>query len=210
MEKIDLQKMCDEYISSHCSRGERPRLLLHACCAPCSSYVTEYLYDFFDITVYFCNPNISPREEYDLRLSELRRFLIQRYGGSVPVIAPEWGYDEFRSLTEDYSHLPEGGARCLLCYRLRLEKTARAAVQLGFPIFCSTLSVSPYKNAGALFDIGSQLAREYGIEYLPSDFKKKDGYKRSVELSREYGLYRQNYCGCSYSAEEAERRKANL
>ena len=208
MAGIDLSKMCDDTLISLSCESVRPRLLLHACCAPCASYVIEYLYPFFDLTVFFYNPNIAPEEEFSKRYSELVRFIGTVYGDDVGVICPRYDHDEFLHISRELFDSPEGGERCMKCYELRLEKTAKNAYDGGFPWFCSTLSVSPYKNSSALFCIGTMLSEKYGVRYLPSDFKKKDGYKRSIELSREFGLYRQNFCGCPFSAEEARIRRA--
>ena len=186
----------------------KPSLLLHACCAPCSSYVLEYLAKHFDITLYFHNPNIYPEEEFKVRLEELNRFT-RDAGYSVNVISPEYNADEFFDAVRGMENLPEGEDRCRVCYALRLRKTAEAAKDGGFDYFTTTLSISPYKNAEWLNEIGAELEAEYGVSYLFSDFKKKNGYKRSIELSSEYGLYRQDYCGCIFSKVEAEKRKQN-
>jgi len=187
-------------------QGKRPTLLLHACCAPCSSYVLELLSQVFDITVYYYNPNISPESEYDLRSKEL-----ERLAAELPLeskistrIAP---YDPapFEEMARGKEDMSEGGARCYECYKLRLEETARAAKEGGYDFFCTTLSVSPYKKADWLNKLGEELSKKYGVPYLFSDFKKKNGYKRSCDLSREYGLYRQAFCGCEYSRKEAEK-----
>ena len=185
----------------------KPSLLLHACCAPCSSYVLEYLSRYFDISLYYFNPNISPKKEYIFRLKELSRFLkeIPEAKGLKIIDAP---YDEqiFFDAVKGLETLPEGDKRCYKCYYLRLEDTARKARELSFDYFTTTLSISPYKNADWLNEIGQVLEVEYGVKYLVSDFKKKNGYKRSIELSREYGLYRQDYCGCIFSKKQAESR----
>lgn len=186
----------------------KPSLLLHACCAPCSSYVLEYLAKHFDITLYFHNPNIYPEEEFKVRLEELNRFT-RDAGYSVKIQSPEYNADEFFDAVRGMENLPEGGDRCRVCYALRLRKTAEAAKDGGFDYFTTTLSISPYKNAEWLNEIGAELEAEYGVSYLFSDFKKKNGYKRSIELSSEYGLYRQDYCGCIFSKVEAEKRKQN-
>ena len=181
-----------------------PTLLLHSCCAPCSSYVMEYLSKYFSITVLYYNPNIYPPEEFDHRAAEEKR-LIDEYNkneniiNKIDLIVSDYDPGEFYEIAKGYEDEPETGKRCLRCYRLRLEKTAAIAKEKGFDYFTTTLSISPLKNADALNSIGEALAAEYGVKYLPSDFKKKNGYKRSIELSREYDLYRQNYCGCEYS-----------
>lgn len=189
--------------------GDRvPTLLLHACCAPCSSAVLEYLCQYFDVTLLYYNPNISPRAEYDKRLSELQG-LLQRLPLKYPAKIYPCSYrgEDFEEISRGLEDQPEGGLRCMACYRLRLREAARAAQELGLEYFTTTLSVSPLKNARAINEIGEELAREYGVKHLPSDFKKKDGYKRSIQLSREYGLYRQDYCGCLYSKREREEAK---
>lgn len=184
------------------SAGEKRRLLLHACCAPCSSYVLEYLTSFFDITVYFYNPNITSREEYVKRFSELRRLVsLMPHENLIEVVDGDYEPERFLELSCGLETLPEGGARCFSCYRLRLEKTAQyfAARRGDFDYFATTLTVSPHKNAEKLNEIGFELADKYSLKWLPSDFKKREGYKRSIELSRLYGLYRQDYCGCEFS-----------
>ena len=186
---------------------QKPTLLLHACCAPCSSAVLEVLVEHFDITIFFYNPNISPKSEFDYRLEELHRLLVEMNLTEINIISPDYDESEFLNIAKGQETLPEGGARCKDCYRLRLEKTAEHAKKGGFDYFTTTLSVSPYKNAQALNEIGCELGEEYGVKYLPSDFKKGDGYKRSCQLSREYNLYRQNYCGCVFSKAQAEERE---
>lgn len=186
---------------------QKPTLLLHACCAPCSSAVLEVLSEHFDITIFFYNPNISPKSEFDYRLDELYRLLGEMNLLQIKIVAPEYNENEFFDIAKGNESLPEGGARCKDCYRLRLEKTAEYAKRDGFDYFTTTLSVSPYKNAQALNEIGSELSEKYGVKYLLSDFKKGDGYKRSCQLSREFNLYRQNYCGCIFSKMQAEERE---
>ena len=189
------------------SLGDNCRLLLHSCCAPCSSYVLEYLTEYFDITVYYYNPNITSGDEYKKRIDEERRLI-----GLLPVrrpvkfIAGEYEPELFLRLARGREELAEGGARCFDCYRLRLDRTARyMAEHLGmYDYFATTLTLSPHKNAEKLNEIGFEVAAKYGVNYLPSDFKKREGYKRSIELSREYGLYRQDYCGCEYSRRARE------
>ncbi len=183
-----------------CGGTPTPSLLLHACCAPCSSYVLEYLARYFSITLFYYNPNISPEEEYRKRLAEVRRLLAE-LPVKYPVSLLEGKYDpqRFFAMAKGLESEPEGGARCALCYGLRLREAAEAAKAGGFEWFTTTLSVSPYKNAEKLNAIGAELEKEYGVRYLPSDFKKRGGYQRSIELSRVYGLYRQNYCGCVFS-----------
>lgn len=177
-----------------------PSLLLHACCAPCSSYVLEYLSEYFQITVLFYNPNISSKEEYCLRLQEMKR-LISQLPAKNPISLVEGDYvpDDFYEIAKGLEKCPERGERCLKCYKLRLEYTAKRAKKMNADFFATTLTLSPLKNAQALNDIGEELAVVYDTPYLPSDFKKRGGYLRSIELSKEYGLYRQNFCGCVYS-----------
>lgn len=187
-------------ILSGLTGGER--LLLHACCAPCSSYVLEYLTSYFDIDAYYYNPNITSGEEYGKRLGEMYRLTaMMPHEREITVIDPERETERFLSLSEGRESLPEGGARCFDCYRLRLEKTARYMAEHPgkYDYFATTLTVSPHKNAEKLNEIGYELAEKYGVRYLPSDFKKRGGYKRSIELSREYSLYRQDFCGCEFS-----------
>ena len=193
-------KLFDEKLAELRKSGERPRLLLHACCAPCSSHCLEVLAECFDITVFFYNPNISPEKEFAFRLSELNRFLKDADYPDVSVLAPPYDPAPFLELARGLESLPEGGERCRRCYELRLRRTAEAAKEGGFDLFTTTLSISPYKNAEWLNEIGAALSY--------SDFKKKNGYKRSVELSRAFCLYRQNYCGCAFSQAERDRKRA--
>lgn len=178
----------------------RPRLLLHSCCGPCSSYVLEYLTRYFEVCLSYYNPNIQPREEYELRLENQLKVLERIPGVTLAPCGYDGGaYDEaVRGLENE----PEGGARCTECFALRLDFAARAAKRLGCDYFATTLTVSPHKDAQRINAIGEALAGKYGVKWLPADFKKRDGYKRSIELSREFGLYRQNYCGCLYSKTE--------
>ncbi len=178
----------------------RPKLLLHACCAPCSSYCLEYLSRYFEITIYYYNPNISPESEFVHRVDELNS-LIERMPlpESVDVSVPEYNHKEFLEMVKGLEKEPERGERCTVCYRMRLDKSAEYARKNGYDYFTTTLSISPYKDADRLVNIGEELAEKYEIPYLVSDFKKKNGYKRSIELSEEYGLYRQDYCGCAFS-----------
>lgn len=188
--------------------GSRPRLLLHACCAPCSSSVLELLERHFEITVFYYNPNIWPGAEYARRLAELRRFLAASGRAGVSLIEDGYRPGEFYAAAAGLEAEPERGARCTACYRLRMEKAAAFAAAHGYGWFCTTLSLSPHKDAERINQIGQALAERYGVRHLPSEFKKRDGYKRSLELSAEYGLYRQDYCGCEFSARAAERRQA--
>ena len=175
-------------------------LLLHSCCAPCSSYCLEYLSQFFKITVFYYNPNIYPENEYQHRVQEQKRLIRQMPAkNKIKFIESGFCAQDFYSAVKGYEKEKEGGERCFKCYRLRLEKTAEVAEEKGFDFFTTTLSISPLKNADKINEIGQDIAEKNGLRYLPSDFKKKNGYKRSIELSREYHLYRQNYCGCIYS-----------
>ena len=178
----------------------RPRLLLHSCCGPCSSAVIERLAPYFDLTVFYFNPNIHPFTEYQKRL-ETQAALVKAMGGAV-LIAGDYEPQRFFEAVKGLEEEPEGGERCTVCFRLRLEETARRAAEGGFDYFCTTLSVSPHKDADRLNAICRELAGQYGVAALPADFKKKDGYKRSLELSKAYGLYRQNDCGCVFSKRE--------
>lgn len=190
--------------------GLRPRLLLHVCCAPCSSYVLEYLAHRFAITLYFYNPNIAPEEEYDFRYKELVRFVEECGYTDIKIVRAYYDPEEFNAIAAGLEKEPEGGARCYRCYQLRLRKAAEAAKEGQYDYFTTTLSISPHKNAQWLNQIGLALGEEYGIPYLCSDFKKKGGYQRSIVLSREHNLYRQNYCGCFYSKNEGELTLRNL
>lgn len=210
MNKVNYQRQLEELIAGFGRENKIPTLLLHSCCAPCSSYVLEYLSQYFYITVLYYNPNIFPETEYVYRCREQER-LIQSMELAHPVkfIGTDYTPEDFYSVCKGLEDVPEGGERCFKCYRLRLEYGAKIAKEAGFDYFTTTLSISPLKNAGKLNEIGQELAEIYGVSYLPSDFKKKNGYKRSVELSAQYGLYRQNYCGCVYSRQEMEKNKKN-
>ena len=178
-------------------------LLLHACCAPCSSAVLERIGNYFDITIFYYNPNITNEEEYKKRIEEMKKF-IRVFNTKYPIKLEEGNYDpmEFFDITKGLEKEPERGKRCYKCYKLRLEETARFADKLGFDYFCTTLTLSPHKNSNWINEIGEELNNNYNSTYLYSDFKKKNGYKRSIELSKEYDLYRQNYCGCIYSKKD--------
>jgi len=184
---------------------KRPSLLLHACCAPCSSAVLEQLTERFAVSVLFYNPNISPRSEFEKREAELERLIREMPAArDAKMIRADYDPTEFYTAVRGLEDIPEGGERCFVCYRLRLEAAAKYAAEHGFDYFTSTLSISPLKNAAKLNEIGEELAEKYGVEHLPSDFKKKDGYKRSIVLSKEYDLYRQDFCGCVFSKRERE------
>lgn len=201
------QKELDKLIMAAEQNKQIPQLFLHSCCAPCSSYVLEYLSQYFDITVFFYNPNISPETEYVKRVEEIQR-LVHEMSFVHPVRIEEGTYDpeRFYSMAKGMEKIPEGGERCFQCYRLRMEEAVQKAKEGGYDYFTTTLSISPLKNAAKINEIGEELAQIYGVKHLPSDFKKKNGYKRSVELSHEYGLYRQNYCGCVFSKREQEEK----
>lgn len=182
-----------------------PKLFIHSCCAPCSSYVLEYLSEYFAITVFYYNPNIYPETEYVRRVKEQER-LISSMPLKYPVLFVEGEYapGKYYDLVKGHEKDPEGGDRCFLCYRIRLEETAKMAKEGGYDYFTTTLSISPHKNAAKLNEIGNEVGALYGISFLPSDFKKRGGYQRSIQLSREYGLYRQDYCGCVFSKNSRE------
>ncbi len=190
---MNYQTELENYIQQH---GGRHRLALHSCCAPCSSYVLEYLTKYFDVTVFYYNPNIHPESEYVKRLEEQKR-LCGLF--SVALIECEYNPDEFFTAVSGLENEPEGGKRCEKCFELRLKNTARLAKAKEFTLLGTTLTVSPHKNAPLINEIGARAAAEQGMIWLPSDFKKKNGYLRSIELCREYGIYRQNYCGCKFS-----------
>lgn len=199
------QKVLEHTIAQLGERGEVPTLLLHSCCAPCSSYCLEYLSNYFRITVFYYNPNIYPEEEYYKRVEEQRQF-IERLPVKYPIVFVEGNYDtnRFYEMAKGFEHAKEGGERCYQCYEMRLRESAVIAKQMGMDYFTTTLSISPLKDAKKLNEIGDALSEEYGILYLNSDFKKKNGYKRSVELSEEYGMYRQYYCGCVFSKRQRD------
>ncbi len=188
--------------------NNRPKLLLHACCGPCSSYVLEYLAKYFDITIYYYNPNIDTFDEFKKRINELNRLIeTMPLANPVKLIEGKYNNEDFEKMVTGYENDDEGGPRCFKCYRMRLTETIKEAKKDNYDYFCTTLSISPYKNAEKLNEIGLELEKEYGIKYLVSDFKKKNGYKRSIELSSIYKLYRQDYCGCKYSKLQRDRKK---
>lgn len=208
MNRRNYQRELEAVIKENESKSRVPRLLLHSCCAPCSSYVLEYLSNYFEITVFYYNPNISPQEEYEKRVEE-QQHLIRELPAKHPVKLVVGAYEpeRFYEASRGLEMVPEGGERCFRCYRLRLEETANIAAEGGYDYFATTLTISPLKNAQKLNEIGEELSELYKVEHLPSDFKKKNGYKRSVELSAQYGLYRQNYCGCVFSKREQQQRE---
>ena len=188
--------------------GKVPRLLLHACCAPCSSAVLEYLSQYFAITLLYYNPNIAPLEEYQKREAELRRLVSQmKFTHPVELLPCQYDGQAFVQAARGLEGEPEGGKRCEACFRLRLRYAAQEAARLRFDYYTTTLSISPMKNAPLLNQLGEEIGREFGVAHLPSDFKKKDGHKRSVQLSKEYDLYRQDYCGCAFSKAQRQREK---
>ncbi|MBO5372663.1 MAG: epoxyqueuosine reductase QueH [Lachnospiraceae bacterium] len=202
------QKELEQILKCQKEEGVVPKLLLHSCCAPCSSYVIEYLSSYFNITVFYYNPNIYPDEEYEKRVEEQMRF-IREFPTKYPVefIRGDFEKERFYDAVKGFEQIKEGGERCFRCYELRLSETARLAKEIEADYFTTTLSISPLKNAAKLNEIGERLAKEYAVSYLVSDFKKKNGYKRSVELSNAYGMYRQDYCGCVFSKQEREAQR---
>lgn len=205
-QKRNYQKELDRLIEGLREEGRIPKLLLHSCCAPCSSYVLEYLSQYFEITVFYYNPNIYPESEYTKRIWEQQK-LIDELPAKHPISFMAGPYDKerFYEMASGLEHVKEGGARCMKCYELRLREAAKIAKNAGFDYFTTTLSISPLKKAERLNEIGQRLGEEYEVEYLLSDFKKKNGYKRSIELSKIYGLYRQDYCGCEFSMENRDK-----
>lgn len=218
MNQVNYQKELEKILQQTEKRkaeGERPlRLFLHSCCAPCSSYCLEYLCPHFAITVFYFNPNISAESEYRHRVEEQKRLIAaynaEQKGYSIRIVEGDYEPSRFFEIAKGYEDCREGGERCFRCFDLRLRETAIRAGEGGFDYFATTLTISPLKNAQKINEIGQALSAEYGIAWLPSDFKKKNGYKRSVELSAEYGLYRQDYCGCAFSKAEREREKQTL
>ncbi len=206
MNKINYQKELDKIINNNIKEEKVPTLLLHSCCAPCSSYVLEYLSQYFKITVLYYNPNIFPKEEYEYRISEQARLIENMPAkNKISFISTEYEPEHFYNIAKGLENEPEGGKRCEECFRLRLSYAASIAKEQGFDYFTTTLSISPLKNSEILNKIGDEISQKYGVLHLTSDFKKRNGYKRSVELSKEYNLYRQDYCGCIYSKLEREK-----
>ncbi len=206
MNKRNYQKELEKILEDPAVHGKT--LLLHSCCAPCSSYVLEYLSRYFAITVFYYNPNISPAEEYETRKAEQKRLIAaynqeinegKKTGYPISVLEAKYDPETFYEMAKGYEQVPEGGERCFRCYRLRLSETVKKAKEGGFSYASTTLTISPLKNAQKLNEIGEELCEGLDVSWLPGDFKKKEGYKRSIELSHEYGLYRQNYCGCIFS-----------
>ena len=215
MNKRNYQKELDKLIIEEGKAGRVPSLFLHSCCAPCSSYVLEYLSEYFSITDFYYNPNIYPPEEYDRRSSELERLISEmgsrdKFKYPVKFLCAPYDARIFYDTVKGMEDLPEGGERCFKCYELRMEESARLAAEHGCDYFTTTLSISPLKNAEKINEIGERLAEKYKVRHLPSDFKKRNGYLRSTELSKEYDLYRQDYCGCVFSRRERDRTRGDL
>ena len=225
LNKRNYSRELENRIEEFQKNGEHPRLLLHACCAPCSSYCLEYLREYFDVTVFFYNPNITEENEYKKRVIEEKR-LIEEYNRQVreknfegmnsddnarliEIIEGEYKPSDFYEAAKGYEDCKEGGERCRKCFELRLNETAKIAAENGFEFFTTTLTISPLKNADVLNEVGQLAAENVSCEFLPSDFKKKNGYKRSIELSHKFDLYRQDFCGCSFSKAQREREKEN-
>lgn len=203
---MNYQRELEKLIECLGKEEKVPKLLLHSCCAPCSSYVLEYLSNYFKITVFYYNPNIYPESEYTKRILEQQTLIAEmKTQHPVSFIAGSYDKERFYEMAKGMEHLKEGRERCFRCYELRLRESVKLALEGGFDYFATTLSISPLKNAAKLNEIGMRLAKEYGVSYLPSDFKKKNGYKRSIELSKKYGLYRQDYCGCEFSVAVSRR-----
>ena len=203
---MNFQKLLEEEINKIKDIKIKPKLLLHACCGPCSSYVIEYLSNYFDITIFYYNPNIYPENEYLRRMNELIKF-IKEFNNKITVIEDKYDTKEYYNNIKGLENLGEKSKRCYNCYKFRMEKAAIYAKNNNYDYFTTTLSISPYKNAEWLNEIGKNLEKIYNIKYLYADFKKKNGYKRSLELSKEYKLYRQEYCGCVYSYQEKKIQK---
>ena len=200
MEKINYQLILDKKLKEISENENVPTLLLHSCCAPCSSYVLEYLSEYFNIIILFYNPNIMPFDEYNRRLEEQKRLVAEmETKNNVKIIEGEYNVNDFLEVVKGLEDEPEGGARCEKCFRLRLNEAAVFAKELGADYFTTTLTVSPHKNSQIINAIGDEISEEYGVVYLQSDFKKRNGYKRSIELAKQYDLYRQDYCGCVYT-----------
>ena len=205
--KKNYQKELDNIIKKQQEAGERPTLLLHSCCAPCSSYVLEYLSQFFQITLFYYNPNITDQAEYEKRIEEVKRLVKEMGLSDISVLEGAYEPEKFFSMAKKWPGEKEGGKRCYDCYRMRLVVTAKEAKERIFDYFSTTLSISPHKNAEWLNEIGKEMEEQYEIAHLPADFKKRNGYKRSIELSSLYQLYRQDYCGCIFSRQEREEEK---
>lgn len=203
--KINYQKILDKKLEEISDSNATPSLLLHSCCAPCSSYVLEYLSEFFHITIFYYNPNIHPEDEYQKRVEEQKEFITQLpTKRKINFIEGHYDTQDFFHISKGLEEEREGGERCFKCYELRLREAAKKAKELNFDYFTTVLSISPHKNAEKINEIGNKLSEEFNIEFLNSDFKKKNGFKRSIELSSQYNLYRQDYCGCIYSRRDSQ------
>ena len=200
--KRNFQRELDNLIRIHQQKGEKPTLLLHSCCGPCSSYVLEYLTQFFSVKLFFYNPNIQPQEEYQKRLTAQKHVLERMNFSDVNLIEGEYNPDFFFEAVKGFENEPEGGKRCEICIKMRMEYSAKEAIKQNTDYFATTLTVSPHKNAIYINKTGEEIQSKENVSYLISDFKKKNGYKRSVELCRTYDIYRQNYCGCIFSINE--------
>jgi len=204
MKQRNTQQQMDDLIEGLKKEGRVPALFLHSCCAPCSSYVFEYLSEYFDITDFYYNPNIYPPEEYEKRVREIKRLIEEQpHKHEVAFVEGKYDPERFFEIAKGLEKCPEGGERCAKCFELRLRETAKEAKERGFDLVTTSLTISPLKNAALLNEIGERVCREEGVTWLPSDFKKRGGYQRSIELSKEYGLYRQDYCGCVFSKRDA-------
>ncbi len=201
--KTNYHKIYLEELEKVKQSGKKATLLLHSCCAPCSSATLEKLVPYFDITIYYYNPNITDKNEYIVRLNEQNDFLQKAYNGAVKLVEGEYNVQDFFTAIKGKENLGEKSIRCYECYSFRLEESAKKCKELGFDYFTTTLSISPHKRVEWINEIGKSLANKYSINFLVSDFKKENGYKRSIELSKEYSLYRQDYCGCEYSKKES-------
>lgn len=202
---MNYQVITDKIIKDIIESKQTPTLLIHSCCAPCSSYVLEYLSNYFNITIFYYNPNIYPEKEYYRRLAEQKRLIKEmKFSNPVTIVEKDYSYQKYLDYIKGNEEEKEGGARCYKCYELRMREAAIFARDNNFDYFTTTLSISPYKKANKLNEIGKILETEYGVNYLYSDFKKKEGYKRSLELSKIYNLYRQDYCGCRFSRKDNE------
>jgi len=211
MNKINYQKKLEEKIEIIKKEGQVPSLLLHSCCGPCSSYCIEFLSNYFNVTVFYYNPNIYPDEEYLMRVKEQQRF-IEAFSTKYPVnfIEGDFDKDRYYHLVKGFENEPERGARCEICFNMRLMETAKKAKDINADYFSTTLTISPLKDANLLNSIGEDIGKKLGINWLPSDFKKNNGYKRSTEISKEYNMYRQDYCGCVFSYNERQKQKKDL
>ena len=196
--KINYQTKLEELVKTFTNK---PTLLLHSCCGPCSTQVIDFLKDYFEITIFYYNPNIEPVEEYLHRKNEQIRFLNEYKEAKINFLDCDYDHESFQEIAKGLENIPEGGARCNKCFYLRMKKTASKACELGFSYFGTTLTVSPHKNSEIINEIGKHISKELNINYIYGDFKKKDGYKKSIEFSKIYNLYRQDYCGCLYGKE---------